>query len=75
MSIQIDRVYNKDNVTQVNKTGISWTLWTGPITGAPAESGSGISTDAAGALTVPSVAVAGTFALRVDDNEMGLYKT
>lgn len=74
MAIAINRLYAADDTTRASVTGIAWALWAGgDITQDPDESGSGLATDAQGAVTVPSSAGGGVLMLRVSDTDMGLY--
>lgn len=74
MTIQVNRVKDVNGNTRPNLTGISWTVWAASITNTPDEEGSGLSTDDNGALTVPSILELGYVMLRIDDNDMGLYR-
>lgn len=74
MTIEVDTVSDKDQVLRTSQGGISWALWnTLDFNSAPNESGSGLSTDGAGALTIPSTANSGLVMLRISDTDMGLY--
>ncbi len=73
MAIQVDEVVDISGATRANQSGIAWAVWSGEITAAPAESGSGLSTDGNGALTIPSTATSGYFMLRVSNSLMGIY--
>ncbi len=76
MPISIDTCYLADGTLRPNLTGIAWALWpTRDITQAPGESGTGLTSDAGSAITIPSTASAGIFMLRIDDTNMGLYDT
>ena len=75
MTISIDRLYDRNDATRINETGITWAVWESSILGAPNESGGNLSTDSAGAAVIPCVAVSGFVMLYKNDSLMGMYQT
>lgn len=74
MTINILEVHDASGAVLANQSGIDWAVWDEiPVGQGANEFGSNISTNAEGALVIPSVISAGFFYLRVNDTLMGFY--
>ena len=72
--IIITQVQTINGTPRANYADIGWAVYGNGVANAPTEEGSGLSTDATGKLTVPSVAKHGIFILTGPASVAGLYR-